>query len=82
MTSEGNRGSEDEPFSGSGQGRATGEDMANVELLVGLLREALGHVTDKPWDDDTMLHARISEAIGEPVQYADMVARKREEIEY
>lgn len=27
---------------------------------VALLEEALGHITDKEWDDPTRLHARIT----------------------
>ena len=38
-----------------------------------LLREALQWVTDKPWDDDTLLHKRISEFLGEPVHYQDHI---------
>lgn len=36
-----------------------------------LLREALAHITDKPWDDSTFLHKRISEHLGLPVSYPD-----------
>lgn len=36
-----------------------------------LLREALQHITDKPWDDSTSLHKRISEHLGLPVSYPD-----------
>lgn len=42
-----------------------------------LLDEALDHVTDKPWDDHTLLHARISEFLGRPVMYAEQVNRAR-----
>lgn len=42
--------------------------------LVALLTEALDHVTDKPWDDCTHLHARISAALGLPIQYAEHIA--------
>lgn len=45
--------------------------------LRALLKEALEHVTDKPWDDPTLLHARISEALGLPVEYPEDVARCR-----
>ena len=44
-----------------------------VALLQGLLTEAREHVTDKPWDDRTLLHKRISEALGLPVEYADWI---------
>lgn len=46
-----------------------------------LLREALDHITDKPWDDPTLLHARISERLGLPVRYPDHVAATRDDEE-
>lgn len=42
-----------------------------VEKLEGLLREARDHITAKPWDDKTCLHARISIALGLDVEYLD-----------
>lgn len=42
-----------------------------------LLLEALEHITDKPWDDPSLLHARICEFFGKPVPYADQVAQMR-----
>lgn len=44
---------------------------ARVAVLQALLKESLEHVTDKPWDDRTHLHKRISEALCIPVQYPD-----------
>lgn len=38
-----------------------------------LLQEALEHITPKPWDDSTMLHARISRALGLEVEYPDQL---------
>lgn len=45
-------------------------DLSWVELI-GLLVEAREQITDKPWDDDTRLHERISKALGLPVSYPD-----------
>lgn len=45
-----------------------------VVQLEALLAEALGHVTEKPWDDPTHLHARISRALGKPVKYPEHLA--------
>lgn len=42
-----------------------------------LLTEALDHITPKPWDDMTLLHARVSEFVGQPVEYPDLVAAAR-----
>ena len=42
-----------------------------IRQLEGLLTEAREQITDKPWDDTTRLHRRISEALGLEVQYAD-----------
>jgi hypothetical protein len=44
-----------------------------------LLREALEWVTDKPWDDSSLLHKRISEFIGTPVQYPEYIAKLKED---
>lgn len=52
--------------------------QSDLETARGLLREALGHITPKPWDDTTLLHARISEFLGEPVQYPDNVKASRQ----
>jgi hypothetical protein len=46
-----------------------------------LLLETLDHITDKPWDDPTMLHKRICEFLGKPVPYADHI-KKVEEGQY
>ena len=43
----------------------------DLPMLVALLKEAREHVTDKPWDDDTYLHDRISDALGMPRSYPD-----------
>lgn len=43
----------------------------NWSKLVGLLTEARDHVSPKPWDEDTCLHARISYALGLPIEYAE-----------
>ncbi len=43
-----------------------------------LLREALQWVTDKPWDDSSLLHKRISEFLNEPVKYPDYIASLKE----
>ncbi|MBA9859910.1 hypothetical protein [Ralstonia insidiosa] len=47
------------------------------ETAVDLLQEALGKINDKPWEDPTLLHARISEYLGQPVKYADAVVLVR-----
>lgn len=36
---------------------------------LGLLREALDHINEKPWDESTRLHERISKFLGLPVVY-------------
>jgi hypothetical protein len=43
-----------------------------------LLREALEWITDKPWDDPTLLHKRISEFLGKPVKYPEYIAKLKE----
>lgn len=40
-----------------------------------LLAQALEAITDKPWDDPTYLHARISQHLGRKVQYAESIAQ-------
>jgi hypothetical protein len=45
-------------------------DLSWVEL-VSLLAEARDQITDKPWEDTTELHARISRALGLPLSYPD-----------
>lgn len=47
---------------------STGEPAPTSDAL---LLEALQHITDKPWDDSTFLHKRISERLGLPVSYPD-----------
>ena len=51
----------------------TGDSILRLMQAEALLREALKWVTDKPWDDDTLLHKRISEFLGEPVHYQDHI---------
>jgi hypothetical protein len=47
--------------------------------VIGLLAEAREHICDKPWDERTLLHARISRALGLPVEYPDTVERMEQE---
>jgi len=47
-----------------------------------LLTEALAHVTPKPWDDDSQLHARISRHLGREVEYADWIAEAAKAAEH
>lgn len=42
-----------------------------TEPTAALLIEALEWVTEKPWDDGTFLHYRISNALGLPVAYPE-----------
>ncbi|VWC81349.1 hypothetical protein BLA39750_01222 [Burkholderia lata] len=49
-----------------------------LEAANSLLREARERITDKPWDDQTLLHARISEFLGLPVEYPDQVVQARD----
>ena len=44
-----------------------------LDQATALLREALAWVPEKPWDDDTLLHKRISEFLGEPIHYQDHI---------
>ena len=44
---------------------------ASIAEALGLLKEAREWVTEKPWDDNTYLHKRISEFLGLPVEYPD-----------
>jgi hypothetical protein len=53
-------------------------DLSWVELI-GLLTEAREMITDKPWDDDTRLHERISKALGLPVSYPNYAVEEYEE---
>ena len=39
-----------------------------------LLTEALVQISDKPWDDRSLLHARISTYLGREPSYPDVVA--------
>lgn len=41
----------------------------DLPTLVALLREAREYITDKPWDDNSRLHDRISDALGLPRHY-------------
>lgn len=52
-------------------------DAVEHEKAVCLLREALKHISDKPWEESTLLHARISEYLGEPVQHVNAVVLAR-----
>lgn len=42
-----------------------------IDKLKGLLAEALEWVTEKPWDDSSYLHQRISAELGKPPAYPD-----------
>lgn len=42
-----------------------------VDRLTQLLVEAREQISDKPWDDKTYLHKRISEELGLPVSYPE-----------
>lgn len=53
--------------------RVAGEPTRRLMQAEALLRESLQWVTDKPWDDDTLLHKRISEFLGDPVKYPDYI---------
>jgi hypothetical protein len=44
-----------------------------LDQATALLREALAWVPEKPWDDSTLLHKRISEFLGDPVKYPDYI---------
>jgi hypothetical protein len=52
-----------------------------IDTAKSLLEEALEHITVKPWDDSTLLHARISEFLGKPIKYPEYVAQRRAERE-
>ncbi|AJD82949.1 hypothetical protein PJWF_00055 [Achromobacter phage JWF] len=39
-----------------------------------MLKEALAHITDKPWDDRSFLHARICKALRLSIPYRGWVA--------
>ncbi len=43
----------------------------DLPTLVALLKEARDQITDKPWDDCTRLHDRISDALGMPRSYPE-----------
>lgn len=53
------------------------QESKDLETARGLLAEALNHISKKPWDEPTLLHARISEFLGVPVEYADSVEASR-----
>lgn len=44
---------------------------AKEKKLLALLKEAREWVSDKPWDDPTSLHKRISEELNLPVSYPE-----------
>ncbi len=44
-------------------------DTLDLVTLVNLLAEAREQIIDKPWEDNTRLHERISVALGLPVSY-------------
>lgn len=46
-------------------------EIAQLRVALDLLEEAREWVTDKPWDDNTYLHKRISEFLGLPVEYPE-----------
>jgi len=39
-----------------------------------MLKEALDHITDKPWDDHSFLHARICKALKLSIPYRGWMA--------
>lgn len=43
-----------------------------------LLLEALDHINDQPWEEPSLLHARISEFCGMPVMHPAYVKSVRE----
>ena len=57
------------------------KEATNILLqeAIGLLRESLDHITEKPWDDHTRLHERISIFLGLPVAYPDWGKDQEEE---
>ena len=57
------------------------KEATNILLqeAIGLLRESLDHITEKPWDEPTQLHARISTFLGLPVAYPDWGKDQEEE---
>lgn len=62
-----------------GQSRGHCIPVGAPDRAESLLMEALEHVTPKPWDDRTLLHARICEYLGLPVPFHDIVSRMRRE---
>lgn len=50
-----------------------------VMELQKLLHEAIHWVTDKPWDDTTLLHSRISKRLGLPIKYQEYIDKMDEE---
>lgn len=44
---------------------------AKEKKLMALLKEAMEWVSDKPWDDPTHLHKRISEELKLPLSYPE-----------
>jgi hypothetical protein len=60
-------------LSTGGKNIMTGKEATNILLgeAINLLQESLDHITEKPWDDDTRLHERISKYLGLPVAYPD-----------
>lgn len=38
-----------------------------------LLGECLAHITEKPWDDESLLHARVSDFLGLEIKHPDLV---------
>ncbi|SFF33488.1 hypothetical protein [Paracidovorax wautersii] len=54
--------------------------MASQGLAKSLLAESLGHITDKPWDDESLLHSRISDFLGLEIKYPEMVNQIKAEL--
>lgn len=44
---------------------------SKLNQALNLLKEAREQITDKPWDDPTHLHKRISEELNLPVSYPE-----------
>lgn len=58
-----------------------GKEATNILLgeAISLLRESLDHITEKPWDDTTRLHERISVFLGLPVAYPNWGKNQEDE---
>lgn len=47
--------------------------VAAQDTAKALLAESLAYITDKPWDDEALLHARVSAFLGFEVKYPELV---------